>query len=81
MQSGFISWAHRVGFNVQLMWCVEKGLEWHGSPLGEDVMASGGVCCVSAGCGEWGPPYNVLPALVWVNTCCVVVGLYFLRQQ
>lgn len=72
MQSGFISWAHRVGFNVQLMWCVEKGLEWHGSPLGEDIMASGGVCCVSAGCGEWGPPYNVLR---------LIVGEHVLRRR
>ena len=44
MQSGFISWAHQVSLNVQLMWCVEKGLKWHMSPLEEDIMISDGFC-------------------------------------
>lgn len=77
VQSGFISWARRVSLNVQLMWCVEKGLKWHLSPLGEDIMISDGFCCISVDGGECGAYYNVFPTLIQVNMCCTVVDLYF----
>lgn len=64
MQSGFISWAHQVSLNVQLMWCVEKGLKWHMSPLEEDIMISDGFCCISTDGGEWGAYYTVFPTLI-----------------
>lgn len=68
-KSGFISWAHRVGFNVQLMWCVEKGPKWQGAGRGHHGQWRSLLpFCGAVGSG--GPPYNVLHALVWVNTCC-----------